>query len=62
MMLLQLRVDFLHRLQTNANDDEQRGATEGHLRARQLQRDDGKRRQEGNDHQVEGADVIRLIT
>ena len=53
-MLLQLRVDFLHRLQTDADDDEQRGATEGHLRARQLQRNDRERRQEGNDHQVQG--------
>ncbi len=29
MMLLQLGVDFLHRLQTNADDDEERRATEG---------------------------------
>ena len=51
MVLLQLRIDFLHRLQTNTDDDEQRGTTEGHLRARQLQRDDRQRRQEGDDHE-----------
>ena len=55
MMLLQLSVDLLHRLQTNADDNEERRAAEGHLRTRQLQRDDRQGRQEGDDHQVQRA-------
>ena len=63
-MLLQLGVDFLHRLQADADDDEQCRATKGHLRARQLQRDDCQRRQQRDDHEVErpgGGDPVNHV-
>jgi len=52
--LLQLGVNFLNGLEAHTHHDEDSGSTEGQVLS-QVQPDDGERRDEGEDHQVDGA-------